>query len=478
MNILFISSEIIPFASSGGLGDVCAALPKALSRNNNILCVMPLYGCIDKKKYSVKPTGLKLNISFSNSMHIGNVFSQSYENITTYFIQSNDFFDREYLYGDEYGDYDDNFERFLFFQKAVVQLIDLLNLKIDIVHCNDWQSSLVPILLKYGTQGKLRLGNEKTLLTIHNLAHQGIFDNKKFYLMQLPLSCFSDKMLEFYGNLNCFKGGLIEADAVNTVSPSYAKEILLEDNGRGLHGVLNSRSDKIHGILNGVDYERWSPDSDSYIPCNYSINDLSGKIICKKNLQEILNLEQRPNIPLISMVSRLTHQKGLDLLAESFEQLMTKDIQIIFLGTGELKYEEQIKNMEKKWPNKIAAKIEFSSSLAHKFFAGSDMFLMPSMFEPCGQSQIFSMRYGTIPIAFRTGGLIDTITDYPKKSSTGFLFNDFNSISFLEKVDFAIETYNDSSKWSKIIKRAMKSDFSVNQMSKNYINLYQKILSN
>ena len=281
MNILFISSEIIPFASSGGLGDVCAALPKALSRNNNILCVMPLYGCIDKK-YSIKPTGLKLNISFSNSMHIGNVFSQSYENITTYFIQSNDFFDREYLYGDEYGDYDDNFERFLFFQKAVVQLIDLLNLKIDIVHCNDWQSSLVPIFLKYGTQGKLRLGNEKTLLTIHNLAHQGIFDNKKFYLMQLPLSCFSDKMLEFYGNLNCFKGGLIEADAVNTVSPSYAKEILLEDNGRGLHGVLNSRSDKIHGILNGVDYERWSPDSDSYIPCNYSINDLSGKIICKK----------------------------------------------------------------------------------------------------------------------------------------------------------------------------------------------------
>ena len=231
-------------------------------------------------------------------------------------------------------------------------------------------------------------------------------------------------------------------------------------------------------LLYGVDYERWSPDSDSYIPCNYSINDLSGKIICKKNLQEILNLEQRPNLPLISMVSRLTHQKGLDLLAESFEQLMTKDIQIIFLGTGELKYEEQIKNMEKKWPNKIAAKIEFSSSLAHKFFAGSDMFLMPSMFEPCGQSQIFSMRYGTIPIAFRTGGLIDTITDYPKKSSTGFLFNDFNSISFLEKVDFAIETYNDSSKWSKIIKRAMKSDFSVNQMSKNYINLYQKILSN
>ena len=479
VKILFVSSEIVPFASSGGLGDVCAALPKALSRKGiNIIKIMPLYGCIDREKYFIEPTGIELNISFSNSTYLVKIYSQTYENITTYFIQSDVFFNRENLYVDEYGDYDDNFERFLLFQKAIVGLIDFLNLSIDIVHCNDWQSSLIPIFLKYGTQGKLRQCNEKTLLTIHNLAHQGVFDSKKFYLMQLPLSCFSDKILEFYGNINCFKGGIIEADAVNTVSPSYAKEILLEKYGNSLDGVLNNRSDNIYGILNGVDYERWSPNSDSYIDCNFSINDLSGKLKCKKELQSLLNLEHKENVPLISMVSRLTSQKGLDLLFESFDELMKKDIQIIFLGTGEQWYEDQIRDLEHRWPEKVVAKIEFSSSLAHKFFAGSDIFLMPSTFEPCGQSQIFSMRYGTIPIAYNTGGLSDTIIDYPRKGSTGFLFETFNAFSFLDKINYSLDVYNQKINWTKLIKRAMKCNFSVDQMALEYINLYKKIISN
>ena len=479
VKVLFVSSEIVPFASSGGLGDVCAALPKALSKNGvNIIKVMPLYGCIDRKKYFIEPTGIELNISFSNSTYLVKIYSQSYEDIITYFIQSDVFFDREHLYVDEYGDYNDNFERFLLFQKAIVELIDFLKLPIDVVHCNDWQSSLIPFFLKYGTKGILRKYNEKTLLTIHNLAHQGIFDSKKFYLMQLPLSCFTNKILEFYGNVNCFKGGIIEADAVNTVSPSYAKEILLEKFGNSLDGVLKNRPDKIYGILNGIDYDRWNSDSDPYINCNFSINNLSGKSECKKELQNLLKLEERDDVPLISMVSRLTSQKGLDLLFESLDELIKHDIQLIFLGTGESRYEDHIKYLEDRWPKKIVAKVEFSSSLAHKFFAGSDIFLMPSKFEPCGQSQIFSMRYGTIPIAYKTGGLRDTITDYPKKGSTGFLFDNFNTDSFLDKINYSIEVFNQKSNWNKLIKRAMKCDFSVEQMASEYIDLYKKIISN
>ena len=479
MNILFISSEIVPFASTGGLGDVCAALPNTLSDNkNNIIRMMPLYGFINKSKHNIDDLNLTIKINFADMCFYGKVYKQEHKNLITYFIQSNDFFDRDGIYGDEYGDFKDNFQRFLFFQKSVVYLIDLLKLKIDVVHCNDWQSALIPLFLKFGINGSSRICNERSLLTIHNIAHQGIFSSDKFYMTQLPLLCNSAKILEFYGNINCFKGGLVEADAVNTVSPTYADEILTSNYGNGLEGVLSNRINKVSGILNGVDYSLWNPENDPYIKQFYSDEDLSGKEMCKKSLQKELGLPEKPDIPLFSMVSRLTHQKGFDLLIDSIDLLMEKDIQIIFLGTGEYIYEDKLKEWSDRWPNKIKSCIEFSVEQAHKFFAGSDLFLMPSIFEPCGQSQIFSMRYGSIPIVYHTGGLRDTIVDYPKKGSSGFIFYEFTKEKLIEKMDHSIQIFNNKNKWKKITKRAMKKNFSVIKMAEQYINLYKKIISN
>lgn len=476
MNILFISSEIIPFASSGGLGDVCAALPKALtSMNINVIRVMPLYGFINKTEHKIINTDIPLKIKFSDMTFVGNVYKNIENNLTTYFIQSDDFFERDGIYCDEFGDYHDNFQRFLFFQKSIVYLIDFLNLEIDIVHCNDWQTALVPMFLKYGINGSPRLCKEQSLMTIHNISHQGIFSTEKFYMTQFPLLCLSPRSLEFYGNINCFKGGLVESDAVNTVSPTYAKEILTPEFGNGLDGVLSERGIKVSGILNGVDYEMWNPESDDYIQNMFNQDDLLGKKVCKKSLQEELNFPVDDQIPLFGMVSRLTYQKGLDLLGECMNVLMEKDIQIIFLGTGDYFYEQKIKEWSLKWPEKIKSSLDFSVELAHKIFAGSDLFLMPSIFEPCGQSQIFSMRYGSIPIAYKTGGLIDTVIDYPRRGSTGFLFDNFSQNSFIEKIDYALSIYKNKTHWEKLIKRAMKKNFSVDNMAKEYIKLYEKI---
>ena len=477
MNILFISSEIIPFASSGGLGDVCAALPKTLaSMNKNVIRVMPLYGFINKIEHKIINANIPLNISFADMTFTGCVYKKVENNLITYFIQSDDFFERDGIYYDEFGDYNDNFQRFLFFQKSIVHLIDFLNLKIDIVHCNDWQTALIPMFLKYGVNGTPRLCKERSLMTIHNIAHQGIFGTEKFYMTQFPLLCLSPESLEFYGNINCFKGGLVECDAVNTVSPTYAKEILTPEFGNGLDGVLSKRGIKVSGILNGVDYEIWNPESDEYIKKNFNHDDLSGKKACKKSLQEEINFPINDEIPLFGMVSRLTFQKGLDLLAECMNVLMEKDIQIIFLGTGDYVYEQKIRDWSNRWPEKIKSSLEFSVEQAHRIFAGSDLFLMPSIFEPCGQSQIFSMRYGSIPIAYKTGGLIDTIIDYPRRSSTGFLFDDFSQNSFLEKINYALSIYPNKNKWEKLIKRAMQKNFSVDNMANEYIKLYKKIL--
>ena len=478
MKIVFVSSEIIPFASSGGLGDVAAALPKALAKENiDIFRIMPLYGCIDQKKYSLEEMNIDLDITFGPMNFKGFVYKQEYDQVTTFFIKSNDFFNRNGLYGEENEDYSDNFERFLFFQKSVVELIDKLKLEPDIVHCNDWHTSLIPMMLKFGVRGVVRSGKEKSLITIHNLAHQGWFSSDKFYMTQFPLACFSPDCLEYYNQINCFKGGLIEADAVNAVSPTYSKEILTDKFGNKLEGVLNTVKDKLTGILNGVDYERWNPETDNYIKNNFSVNQLEGKAICKKDIQEFYKLPVNSQIPILSMVSRLTSQKGLDILNDSIDEIMNLDLQIIFLGTGDKHYEDAIRYWAKKWPNKISASIEFSSDQAHRIFAGSDLFLMPSIFEPCGQSQIYSMRYGTLPLAFATGGLLDTITDYPKKGSTGFLFYRFDKYDFVEKLKYSLEIYKESKKWNKIVKRAMTADFSVNKMAKDYIKLYKKIIN-
>lgn len=477
MTVFFVSAEIVPFASTGGLGDVCAALPKALAKKGaSVFRIMPLYRTIDRKRYKLHPVDLVLDIPLGRSTYQARLYTQEFDNVTTYFVHCPEFFDRDGIYGDEFQAFNDNFERYLFFQKAVVATIDHLPLEIDVVHCNDWHTALVPLFLRYGMDGLPRFGKEKTLFTIHNLAHQGWAHAEKFYLTQLPQALYHWKALEFFGEINCLKGGLIAADAISTVSPTYADEILTPPFGNQLDGVLSERAESLYGILNGVDYSRWNPATDPYLASSYSPDDLSGKAACKKAIQQQYGLPVEANKPLFGMISRLAHQKGLDLIDSCMESLMKLDAQWIFLGTGDTAYEEMAASWAERWPDRVATSIAYSSEQAHQIFAGSDFFLMPSIFEPCGQSQIYSMQYGTIPIGHAVGGLADTIRPYPKKGSTGFLFSPFTAEAYCNTVESAVEVYHQPRRWKPFVKRVMRVDFSVSKMAEEYLKLYARIM--
>ena len=478
MKIIFVSSEIVPFASTGGLGDVCAALPKALvQEGEQVVRFIPLYQDIDREFGGLTLCDVELHIPLGNAWYYGTVWQQIKDGVTTYFIHSTEFFERPGIYGAPNHGYGDNFERFLFFQKAVVKLIDIWDMKPDIVHCNDWQAGLVPLLLYYGIDGNFRNGREKTLMTIHNLAHQGWAPAEKFYMTQLPDSCFTMHTLEFYGEINTLKGGLVGATAINAVSPAYAEEIKTAEFGCKLNGVLYHRKEDLYGILNGIDYNRWNPQTDSHLPANYSSDDLSGKAICKKELQEECGLPVDSKVPLLGIITRLVPQKGIDLLAGSMEEIVATGAQLVLLGTGDPGYEELCEKWAERWPDQVACWLEFSNTKAHRIEAGADLFLMPSQFEPCGQNQLYSMRYGTIPLVRAVGGLEDSVVDYAEKGGTGFKFKAYSSEEFMECLKRALKVFKTSNRWKPLMKRAMKQDFSVKHMARDYINLYTKILS-
>ncbi len=478
MKVIFVSSEIVPFASSGGLGDVCAALPKALAKQGvEAIRMMPLYQQIDREKYRLKKCDVELHIPMGNAWYYGTVWMQEFDGVTTYFIHSDEFFERAGLYGAADHGYADNFERFLFFQKAVVQLIDLWDMRPDLIHCNDWQAGLVPMLLYHGIDGQFRNGKEKTLITIHNLAHQGWAPEEKFYLTQLPESCYTMHTLEFYGEINMLKGGLVGATAINAVSPTYAKEVQAPRFGCKLEGVLHHRRKVLHGILNGIDYSRWNPETDPYIPANYSVDDLSGKAECKRALQEACGFKVDSKVPLLGIITRLVPQKGIDLLVGAIEQIVGTGAQLVVLGSGDERYEEACREWAQRWPDQVCSWIEFSSEKAHRIEAGADVFLMPSEFEPCGQNQLYSMRYGTIPVVHGVGGLEDSVVDYAQKDGTGFKFYGHSSDTFFCCIERALKAYANAARWNPLMKRAMKQDFSVVHMARDYIALYEKILS-
>ncbi len=478
MKIIFVSSEIVPFASTGGLGDVAAALPKALAKQGvEVIRMMPLYEDIDCKRYRIEKCAVELYIPMGYVWYQGTVWMQKFEGVTTYFIQSAEYFDRPGIYGSAEHGYADNFDRFLFFQKAVVRLIDEWNLQPDVVHCNDWQAGLVPMLLRHGIGGVLRNGSEKTLMTVHNLAHQGWAPAEKFYMTQLPDSCYTMHTLEFYGEINVLKGGLVGATAINAVSPTYAKEIKTPEFGCRLDGVLLHRSAVLHGILNGIDDIRWNPATDPHIAANYSITDLSGKAGCKRALQEAAGLKINPKVPLLGIITRLVPQKGINLLVGVIEQIVAAGAQLIVLGTGDECYETACREWAQRWPEQVGAWIEFSSEKAHQIEAGVDLFLMPSEFEPCGQNQLYSMRYGTIPVVHGVGGLEDSVIDYAEKGGTGFKFHGYTVAAFSQCIERALETFQNGARWKPLMKRAMKQDFSVVHMAKDYIALYEKIIA-
>lgn len=438
---------------------------------------MPLYGLIDRDRYNLEQCDVELHIPLGHVWFYGTVWKQEFDGVITYFIHNEEFFSRSGVYGaDGYG-YADNFERFLFFQKAVVRLIDLWDMRPDVVHCHDWQAGLIPMLLHYGIDGHFRNGREKTLMTIHNLAHQGWAPAEKFYMTLLPGHCYTMHTLEFYGEINTLKGGLVSSTAINAVSPTYSEEIKTATFGCKLDGVLRHRQSVLHGILNGIDYSRWNPKTDPYIAANYSIDDLSGKARCKHALQEAAGLPFSPKIPLLGVITRLVPQKGIDILAGAIEQIIGSGAQVVILGTGDGHYEEACLEWSRKWPDQVCSWIEFSSEKAHQIEAGADMFLMPSEFEPCGQNQLYSMRYGTVPVVHGVGGLEDSVIDFSEKTGTGFKFYGHTASSFFKCLERAFDAYADARRWKALMKRAMKQDFSMIHMARDYIALYEKIIT-
>ncbi len=480
MNVAFITSETAPFASTGGLADVAASLPKALyERGLNVVRIMPLYRRVAESGLELRNTGLQLDIPVGYRNLYGEVWYVENPPPRTYFIRREEFFDRSELYSLPERDYDDNCERFVFFQKAAVECLDALGLDVDVVHCNDWQSGLIPMYLSHGLTGRGRNRLEKALFTIHNLAYQGLFPGSDFPTTGLPFSCFDIGMLEFYGNMNFIKAGIATADMVTTVSDTYAREIQTPAFGCGLEGVLQEVADRLHGIVNGVDYSVWDPATDELIPANYSTDDFSGKAACRTALLERFGLKAKPDIPVVGMVTRLVDQKGMDILAEAIPALMEQGtIRLVLLGSGRLEYNNLCRSWQSRWPEMFAAEIGYNPVLAREIEAGADMFLMPSRFEPCGLNQLYSLRYGTIPVVHATGGLADTVEDVAEDGSAGngIVFTQYTADALAEAVNRAVTLFQDRRTWRQIQVRAMEADYSWDRSAGDYIKLYESML--
>ncbi len=482
MKIWFVSSEIVPFASTGGLGDVANALPKALALKGHEVCrVMPLYRKVKEGPVDLERTKIELSIPMGDKFKTAEVWKLNGANgLITYFIGYDEFFDRTQLYSLPHRDYDDNFARFVFFQKAAVALLDVLKFGADIVHCNDWQTGLIPMFLKHGIDGKGRQKTEKTVFTIHNLAYQGVYSFSNFLeCTNLSPSTFHLDSCEYYGQLNSLKSGITQSDLVTTVSPTYAEEIKTEEFGCGMDGILRQYSDKLHGLLNGVDYSIWDPAKDEYLIEKFDVENIDKKQLSKKLLLKIAGFQDDCiEKPLLGIVSRLADQKGIDLIEEIMPELMKKDVCFFLLGNGHQHYEAKCREWMVQYPEKFFAFIGFDHKLSHQVEAGTDIFLMPSKFEPCGLNQMYSQKYGTVPVVHGVGGLNDTIIDYATdhENGTGFKFFGHNAEAFLGAIDNAIALYNDSDSWNELVKRIMLVDNSVEKMAENYEKLYLQVL--
>jgi len=458
MKIAMVASEVVPFAKTGGLADVAGALPLALEElKQEVIVVMPRYKAIQDSKFNINR--YKDDMSYSI---IG-------KGVKVYFIENDGYFSRDGLYGDKNGDYPDNLDRFSFYCKRTLGFLKELNFKPDIIHCHDWQSCLVPIYLKNMYAQDAFFKKTRTVLTIHNIGYQGLFPKEEFPKLGLDWKLFNMEMLEFYNKINILKGGMVFCDIINTVSPTYSKEIQTKEFGFGLDGVLNKRQDSLFGIINGLDYRIWDPQTDKFIAQNYSVNNIAAKKADKSELQKISGLPSKEGVPLIGIVSRLAQQKGFDILAEGIDEICNMGLQLVILGTGDAKYHELLGDMVKKYPKVISLALKFDDVLAHKIYAGSDIFLMPSRYEPCGLGQMISLRYGTIPLVFKTGGLADTVNE-----ENGFVFDKYSSTDLIATIKKAIKAYSSKAKWFKLVKKAMQCDFSWDESARQYIKLYEK----
>lgn len=470
MKVLFASSEAYPFAMSGGLADVAGSLPKAL-RKRLIGCriVMPLYGCIPEELRQKMTFITSITVSVAWRRQYCGIFEAHMDGVIYYFIDNQYYFKREGLY----GHYDDA-ERFAFFSRAVLDIIPHIGFTPDIIHCNDWQTALIPVYLNSMYRGQEIYDNIKTVFTIHNIQYQGKYGRElNGDVLGLPYE--SESLVEYDGCVNFMKGAIQCADKVTTVSPTYAHEILDPYYSHGLDGILKQFTYKLTGIVNGIDYDIYNPETDSFIYKNYTVDDPENKAYNKQMLRKETGLPERAEAPLIGIVTRLVKHKGLDLVKCVFEELLRADLQFVILGSGEWEFETFFHEMASKYPDKVALRLGFNPQFAHKIYAGADIFLMPSQSEPCGLAQMVALRYGTIPIVRETGGLNDTVSDSGDGEGNGFTFKSYNAHDMENTVWRAIAGYKDKKGWDILRRRTMQCDNSWGISANAYIRLYRDI---
>ncbi len=481
MKVLMGSSEVQPFSKTGGLADVTAALGKYLgAAGAHIGVVTPLYHGLSEAHSSIRRTKRVVPVVLGTVWERGTIYEcEPSENLTVYFVENERFFQRGGIYGESNVDYPDNAERFLFLSKILLELSRQLPWRPDIVHVHDWPVAMLPALLKNTVHQGSYAAPPKTLCTVHNLAYQGLFPAHRMALTNLPLEYFAPTGVEFYGKLSFLKAGLVYADYISTVSPSYAKEILTEEFGCGLEGILNERRDQLTGILNGADYAEWNTVDNPHLKHPYSPDCMDGKAREKKQLQRDLGLPLDARVPLFGIISRLVEQKGIALLTEALQQSLQHPMQFVLLGSGEPALEQTMQELAQRFPNQAAVKLGYDPVWSHRIEAACDFYLMPSRFEPCGLNQLYSQRYGTIPIVHAVGGLRDSVVDESEKAeqATGIKFADFTAVAILGAIYRAMKIFENPETFRAYQKRAMNLDFSWKRTAGAYLDFYQRILS-
>jgi starch synthase len=485
LRILFMAPEVEPFAKTGGLADVAGALPAALAGlGHDVRILMPKYRGVDARAGDMRVVVPRLGVRLGDHDVEGALFEgRTSTDVPVYFLGNDHYYGREQLYGTADGDYWDNCERFIFFCRGGLE--GLLHLREPggqpwrphVIHCNDWQTGLVPVYLRTLYRDDPTLGRLATLFTIHNLAYQGVFWHYDVPMTGLGWDLFTPAGIEFYGKLNFLKAGLVFSDLLTTVSRTYAREIRTAAFGNGLEGVLEERSHDLHGVVNGIDYDVWNPAKDAALPQLYSVDDPAGKAVCREALREELGLEAAPG-PLVAMVTRLVEQKGVDLILEALPGILAEGCQFALLGSGEASLETAFAELARQYPGRMAVRIGYDDDVARRMYGGADCVLMPSRYEPCGLSQLIALRYGTVPVVRRTGGLTDTVTEFDpaRRTGTGFAFDALSVDALLDAVRRATSAYRQPAVWKALVKNAMIQDFSWEASAREYVTLYGKAL--
>jgi len=486
LNILFCTSEVTPYSKTGGLADVSNSLPQELNAlGHAVRIITPKYGPLDERRlriYEIKRLS-NIEVPIGDKVAICNIKSSFIVSpkgkVQVFLLENEEYFGKESPYVDTKTgkDYPTNDERFIFYNRAVVQVLGLLGWQPDIVHCNDWQTGLIPAYIKTLYNKDPLLQNVKSVFTIHNLAFQGLFPHESFVKSGLPESIFTEEWVEYYQKFSFLKAGLTYSDIITTVSKNYADEICTtHEYGMGFEGILKKRKKDIYGILNGVDYTVWNPERDMTIPFRYSAKELPLKREDKKVLLKHFSLEYNAEVPVLGVISRMTDQKGFDIIEKVMKDLMKEDVQLIILATGDKAYQKMLEGYKKKFKSKLGLHFGFSEELAHLIEAGSDIYLMPSRYEPCGLNQMYSLRYGTIPVVRKTGGLADTIIEYKNGKGNGFVFEKYEAADFLKAIKRAMKLYQNREEWIKLVRLAMAYDYSWTVSAKKYVDLYKSLI--